>query len=163
MTLRYSLLLIRDKRILAALNIILRIFFFTNTITFLRAVTRGKTGKIAIMHGFYGIERSSSNVCSAEKLTKQSTVLLLRLVSFPAEQMLAAACQRCGRCVSIVCWPDTCVNIYVQNSFKSYSLMQRHYLKKVRPNRPPRLKTNQNTDHRISTYWPAPAICLIET
>ena len=95
MTLRYSLLLIRDTRILAALNIILRIFFFTNTITFLRAVTRGKTGKIAIMHGFYGIERSSSNVCSAEKLTKQSTVLLLRLVSFPAEQMLAAACQRC--------------------------------------------------------------------
>ena len=31
-----------------------------------------------------------TNVCSAEKLTKRSTVLLLRLVSFSAEQTLVS-------------------------------------------------------------------------
>ena len=37
---------------------------------------------------FLLLEIRPSNVCSAEKLTKRSAVLLLRLVSFSAEQTL---------------------------------------------------------------------------
>ena len=39
-------------------------------------------------HLFISLAGIMDNVCSAEKLTKRSTVLLLRLVSFSAEQML---------------------------------------------------------------------------